>query len=65
MVQWRISSFIPGESRGYKLNELTEAINWVSDKDEDLHESVSAGEVLENIKARSSNKNQGPAGEDL
>lgn len=57
--------FIPGESRGYKLSELDEAIAWVSDEEHHEHEDVSIDEVRETNAARSSNKNQGPAGENL
>lgn len=58
--------FIPGESRGYKLSELNEAIEWVSS--DDIHhekEQVSINEVKEANAMRSSNKGQGPAGENL
>jgi hypothetical protein len=58
--------FIPGESRGYKLTELPEAIAWISEKHEDeFHDMVSVSSVLEEIQSRSSNKGQGPAGENL
>jgi hypothetical protein len=58
--------FIPGESRGYKLIELPDAIAWVSERHEDeFHDMVSVSNVLEEIQSRSSNKGQGPAGENL
>ena len=57
--------FIPGESRGYKLNELNEAIKWVSKTDRHEYEEITIGEVRENIDLVSSNKGQGPKGENL
>jgi len=58
--------FIPGESRGYKLVELPDAIAWVSEKhEEEFQDMISVSNVLEEIQSRSSNKGQGPAGEDL
>jgi hypothetical protein len=57
--------FIPGESRGYKLSELEEAIAWVSEEEPHEHEEVSVDELRATNAARSSNKNQGPAGENL
>ncbi|MBS1521555.1 MAG: STAS/SEC14 domain-containing protein [Bacteroidetes bacterium] len=58
--------FIPGESRGYKLTELPDAIAWVSALHEDeFRDTVSMDNVLNDIRSRSSNKGQGPAGEDL
>jgi len=68
-VEWfsdAASHFIPGKSRGYKLTELPDAIAWVSEKHEDeFDEMISVSDVLEEIRSRSSNKGQGPAGEDL
>lgn len=57
--------FIPGESRGYKLSELQDAIHWVSGKIEHLYETISADQVLDEIRSRSSNMGQGPSGENL
>ena len=58
--------FIPGNSRGYKLVELPEAIAWISERHEDdFEETISVSDVLEESKSRSSNKGQGPAGENL
>lgn len=58
--------FIPGESRGYKLAELPDAIAWISEKQEDeFHDTVSVDSVINQIRSRSSNKGQGPAGENL
>lgn len=57
--------FIPGESRGYKLSELDEAIAWVSGDEHPAHEEVSIDEVKETNSARTSNMNQGPSGENL
>ncbi|MFI5161526.1 MAG: STAS/SEC14 domain-containing protein [Sphingobacteriales bacterium] len=67
-VEWFsdvFSHFIPGESRGYKLSELDEAIAWVSEEEHHEHEEVSVAEVRDTNAARSSNINQGPAGENL
>lgn len=57
--------FIPGESKGYKLSELEDAIQWVSGKMEHLYKTISAEEVLDEIRSRSSNMGQGPSGENL
>jgi len=58
--------FIPGNSKGYKLSELEDAIRWVSERIVDHeHETISAGDVLEEIRARSSNIGQGPSVENL
>ncbi|MFB9841749.1 SpoIIAA family protein [Mucilaginibacter ginsenosidivorans] len=57
--------FIPGESRGYKLSELNDAIDWVSHDEEPEPAEISSDEVKENVAGRSSNKGQGPAGENL
>ena len=68
-VEWfsdAFRHFIPGESRGYKLVELPDAIAWVSEKhEEEFQDMISVSNVLEEIQSRSSNKGQGPAGEDL
>lgn len=57
--------FIPGESRGYKLSEFDEAVKWVSADDDHEHETVGIDEVKQNLADRSSNKDQGPSGENL
>jgi len=57
--------FIPGESRGYKLSELNDAIEWVSETDHHEYEEITIGEVRENIDLESSNIGQGPKGENL
>ncbi|MDB5023309.1 MAG: hypothetical protein JWP78_1064 [Mucilaginibacter sp.] len=59
--------FIPGKSKGFRLNELDKAIQWISEKDDGFHgyETISAGQILEEIEMRSSNKGQGPSGENL
>ncbi|HTI58662.1 STAS/SEC14 domain-containing protein [Mucilaginibacter sp.] len=57
--------FIPGESRGYPLSELNEAIDWVSHDEEPEHAEISSDNVKENVANRASNKGQGPAGENL
>ncbi|HTD39173.1 MAG TPA: STAS/SEC14 domain-containing protein [Mucilaginibacter sp.] len=57
--------FIPGESRGYKLSEIEDAIHWLSGKVEHTYETISAEDVLDEIRSRSSNIGQGPAGENL
>ena len=60
--------FIPGKSKGFRLNELDKAIQWISEKDDrNVHgyETISAGQILEEIVMRSSNKGQGPSGENL
>jgi hypothetical protein len=67
-VEWLTdlsSHFIPGEARGYRLFELNDAIKWVSDEGNHEHEEISIGAVKQNLDMRSSNKGQGPAGEDL
>jgi hypothetical protein len=69
-VEWITDAarhFIPGESRGYKLTELNDAIDWVSGHDHEYHaeEEVSIEEVKAANATRSSNKGQGPAGENL
>jgi len=68
-VQWitdTASHFIPGESRGYALSELDEAIKWVSEDEEHLeHADISVNDLKAQNAQRSSNKNQGPAGENL
>ncbi|HZX59413.1 MAG TPA: STAS/SEC14 domain-containing protein [Mucilaginibacter sp.] len=56
---------IPGESRGFKLSELSEAIEWVSKTPHHEYEEITVGEVRENIDLESSNKGQGPSGENL
>jgi hypothetical protein len=59
--------FIIGKSKGFRLIELDKAIQWISEKDDRFHgyETISAGQILEEIEMRSSNKGQGPSGENL
>lgn len=58
--------FMPGESRGYKLEELDEALEWISKKDEEPeHEEIGVNELKETNHTRASNKGQGPSGENL
>jgi hypothetical protein len=68
-VEWfsdAFRHFIPGDSKGYKLSELEDAIRWVSESIVDHeYETISAGDVLEGIRARSSNIGQGPSVENL
>jgi hypothetical protein len=68
-VEWlsdAFTHFIPCESRGYKLSELNEAIKWVSENGEDfMNEGVSVDTIKKENELRSSNKEQGPAGENL
>jgi len=67
-VEWlsdALTHFIPGESRGFRLSELNEAIDWVSSEDEHEHAEISIDEVRSENALRSSNKGQGPAGENL
>ena len=70
-VEWFSNAFrffIPGKSKGYKLNELEQAIKWISEKDDKKsrgYETISAGQILEELQMRSSNKGQGPAIENL
>jgi len=67
-VEWlsdALKHFIPGESRGYRLSELNDAIDWVSADDEHEHAEVSIDEVRAENAERTSNTGQGPAGENL
>ena len=60
--------FIPGNSRGFTLNELEEAIRWISandDKNADGKNEIPIETIVQEIQTRSSNKGQGPAGENL
>jgi hypothetical protein len=61
--------FIPfSKSKSFRLNELDKAIGWISEtEDQDFqgYETISAGQILEEIEMRSSNKGQGPSGENL
>jgi hypothetical protein len=61
--------FIPGKSRGFELKELGEAIQWISAKGDDEHpepaEPLSDNDGSEVSLANSSNKGQGPSGENL
>lgn len=68
-VEWltdTASHFIPGHSRGFRLSELNDAIDWVStDEHEHEHADISIDQLREENLIRTSNKGQGPAGEDL
>jgi hypothetical protein len=68
-VEWltdTASHFIPGHSRGFRLSELNEAIDWVSTDDhEHEHADISVDELRAQNSMRTSNKGQGPAGENL
>jgi hypothetical protein len=67
-VEWltdKASHFIPGKSRGYKLSELNDAIDWVSNHEHHEYEEISVDDLKAANAMRSSNKNQGPAGENL
>jgi len=59
--------FIPGESRGFSLYELDKAIEWVTEDEEHEHEhaDISIDELRSENNLRTSNTNQGPAGENL
>jgi len=60
--------FIPGKSKGFTLNELERAIKWVSENDNQKsrgYETISVGQILEELQMRSSNTGQGPAIENL
>jgi len=66
--------FIPGNSKGFPLAKLDEAIKWISEKDDSNHESdlhltpastYSDNDIVESTRENSSNKGQGPAGENL
>jgi hypothetical protein len=68
--------FIPGKSKGFPLAKLNEAIDWISSKDEkDQQKDTKSVEHatapssdnndLEPAAENSSNKGQGPAGENL
>jgi hypothetical protein len=67
-VEWltdTASHFIPGESKGFRLSELNDAIDWVSHDEDHEHAEISVDEIKEANMGRSSNKGQGPAGENL
>jgi len=73
LVEWFSDAFrlfIPGKSKGFPMAELDAAIDWVSEQDADdkvdkqtmlPNDNDEVDPVLEN----SSNKGQGPAGENL
>jgi len=70
-VEWISDAFrlfIPGKSRGFSLAELDDAIKWVSAIDAD-HKKPQAppsdNDELEPELENTSNKGQGPAGENL
>jgi len=70
-VEWASDAlrlFIPGKSRGYPMAELDAAIKWVSEKKPENKEAQippSDNDELEPTVENSSNKGQGPAGENL
>lgn len=68
-VEWLSDAFrhfIPGKSKGFNLSELDEAVKWISAPDDrDEMEQTSIEHIKEEIKERSSNKDQGPSGENL
>jgi len=60
--------FIPGKSRGFKLSEVGEAVRWISatdDKNTQRKQEVPFDTIVQDIQMRSSNKGQGPSGENL
>jgi hypothetical protein len=76
-VEWFtdiVRFFIPGKAKGFPLAELDEAIKWISEKDNDKEtqhpntkpaNSYTDNDDLEPSQENSSNKGQGPAGENL
>src|SRR5581483_2024514 len=57
-VEWltdTASHFIPGKSRGYKLSELNDAIDWVSGHEHHEYEEISLDDVKAANAVRSSN----------
>jgi hypothetical protein len=69
-VEWFsdvVGHIVPGQVRGFKLSELSEALKWVSETDIGHHEpeSISIDKLQEDLQSRSSNIGQGPAVEDL
>lgn len=71
MVEWlsdALTAFIPGKSKGFSMDELDAAIKWVSEREPDTKKQVdipSDNGSLEPELETSSNKGQGPAGENL
>ena len=72
LVEWFSDAFrlfIPGKSRGFSMTELDEAIKWVSAIDAGHKKPEvpppSNDDKLEPALENSSNKGQGPAGENL
>ena len=58
--------FIPGKVKGFELSELEEAKKWVSEKDHGKQSGPpSDNNDIEPALENSSNKGQGPAGENL
>lgn len=61
--------FIPGKAKGFEMNELEQAKQWVSQKaekpDSGFVEPPNDNDELEHEAETSSNKGQGPAGENL
>jgi len=76
-VEWLtdiVRYFIPGKAKGFPLAELDEAIKWISEKDNDKEtqhpntepaNSYTDNDDLEPLLEKSSNKGQGPSGENL
>lgn len=70
-VEWftdAFTLFIPGKSKGFSLAQLDEAIKWVSEKapgKQTQAELPTDNDKLEPQLETSSNKGQGPAGENL
>jgi len=71
LVEWFSDAFrlfIPGTSRGFSIADLDEAVKWVSEIDSDHKQPQSPpsdNETLESELETTSNKGQGPAGENL
>jgi hypothetical protein len=52
--------FIPGESRGFKISELNEAMRWVTEKDLNTEpETITSDQLFEDIHSRRSNTDTG------
>lgn len=71
-VEWftdAFTLFIPGKSKGFPMAELDAAIAWISEKEPgesaDTAAIPSDNDELEPAAENSSNKGQGPAGENL
>lgn len=72
-VEWLtdvIRFFIPGKSKGFPINQLDQAVDWISQKDEPADQKSNQtpptdNDQLEPQLENTSNKGQGPAGENL